>query len=239
VSAADHHPTIRFRGRSFLAIVLAPEPPLPAWLAAFDAQIRRSPSFFVGRPVIVDLSALPAGRGALVALIEDLQGRDVRIIGIEGADPAWIGSETWGLPPMLTGSRPAGLIDIAAEDGPSAGNVAAPAPAVPPPALILDEPVRSGQQILADGDVTVLGAISSGAEVIAGGSIHVYGTLRGRAIAGASGNGAARIFCRRLEAELIAIDGLYKTADDIDAAARGRAIQARLDGDTLVVVPLA
>ena len=70
-----------------------------------------------------------------------------------------------------------------------------------------------------------MGSVASGAEVIAGGSIHVYGTLRGRAIAGLTGNSRARIFCRKLEAELLAIDGVYQTADDMDrrcAASRCR-----------------
>jgi len=85
------------------------------------------------------------------------------------------------------------------------------------------------------GDVTVIGSVASGAEVVAGGSIHVYGALRGRAMAGAAGNARARIFCSRIEAELLAIDGLYKAADDIEAELRGRAIQAWLDGDTIRV----
>ena len=77
--------------------------------------------------------------------------------------------------------------------------------------------VRSGQSVFfADGDVTVVGSVGSGAEVVAGGSIHVYGTLRGRAMAGTSGNSRARIFCRRIEAELLAIDGFYRTADQLD-----------------------
>ena len=78
--------------------------------------------------------------------------------------------------------------------------------------------------------MTVLGSVGSGAEIVAGGSIHVYGTLRGRAMAGASGNPRARIFCNKLEAELLAIDGYYTTADDIDQGLRGRPVQAWLDG---------
>ena len=69
--------------------------------------------------------------------------------------------------------------------------------------MVIDKPVRSGQSIyFPDGDITVLGSVSSGAEVIAGGSIHVYGALRGRAVAGATGDGNARIVCRRYHAEL-------------------------------------
>jgi len=72
-------------------------------------------------------------------------------------------------------------------------------------------------------------------EIIAGGSIHVYGSLRGRAIAGLTGNNRARIFCRRLEAELLAIDGVYQTADDMNAALRGRPVQAWLAGEAMML----
>ena len=102
------------------------------------------------------------------------------------------------------------------------------------PSLLIDQPVRSGQSIVFEkGDVTIVGSVASGAEVIAGGSIHVYGTLRGRAIAGLAGNTRARIFCRRLEAELLAIDGVYQTADDMDAqpARQAGAGLARRRGD--------
>ena len=78
--------------------------------------------------------------------------------------------------------------------------------------------MRSGQSIIfPEGDVTVLGSVGSGAEIVAGGSIHIYGTLRGRAMAGVNGNTTARIYCQKIEAELLAIDGFYQTADDIDA----------------------
>jgi septum site-determining protein MinC len=115
--------------------------------------------------------------------------------------------------------------------------VAPPAPSRPR-SFVLDAPVRSGQVIQhLDGDVTVLGSVASGAEVIAGGSIHVYGALRGRAIAGAVGDPGARILARKFEPELIAIDGLYKTADDLGGARWGQAVQARLEGDAIVLVP--
>ncbi len=101
---------------------------------------------------------------------------------------------------------------------------------------MIEGSVRSGQSIIhPDGDVTVLGAVASGAEVIAGGSIHVYGALRGRAIAGSTGNARARIFCRKFEAELLAIDGLYKTAEEIDPGLWGRPAQARLEGDAMLI----
>jgi septum site-determining protein MinC len=70
---------------------------------------------------------------------------------------------------------------------------------------------------------------------MAGGSVHIYGTLRGRAIAGMSGNGSARIFCRKLQAELMAIDGIYQTADDMPTEMVGKAVQVRLDGEQLKI----
>jgi septum site-determining protein MinC len=107
--------------------------------------------------------------------------------------------------------------------------------------LLLESPVRSGQSIFfPNGDVTVLGSVASGAEIVAGGSIHIYGALRGRAMAGASGgNRHARIFCSKIEAELLAIDGFYRTIDDLDASLSGRPVQAWLDGETLMVTALA
>ena len=100
---------------------------------------------------------------------------------------------------------------------------------------MLDFPVRSGQSIVfPNGDVTVAGSVASGAEIVAGGSIHVYGTLRGRAIAGSTGNPDARIFCNTFEAELLAIGGLYKTADNMEPHLRGHPVQAWLDGEILM-----
>jgi septum site-determining protein MinC len=105
--------------------------------------------------------------------------------------------------------------------------------------LLLDEPIRSGQSIFfPDGDVTVLGSVGSGAELIAGGSIHIYGTLRGRAMAGSQGNARARIFCSKIEAELLAIDGHYLTADLMDKRLRDRPVQAWLEGNAVRITTL-
>ena len=79
---------------------------------------------------------------------------------------------------------------------------------------------------------------NAGAEIVAGGSIHIYGTLRGRAMAGVNGNSNARIYCQKIEAELLAIDGYYQTADEIDVSLRNRPAQAWLQGDTMKITPL-
>lgn len=229
-------PPIRFRGRSFLAMVLAPTPPVETWLAELDALKERAPGLFNVRALVLDVSGLSFERSDLADLIARLGTRGITVLGIEGIGQTWLGP---GFPPPLAGGKPAD------EAAPVTTEAAIPAVAPPPVtlararSLVLDTPVRSGQVIQhLDGDVTVLGPVSSGAEIIAGGSIHVYGALRGRAIAGAVGDPNARILCRRFEPELIAIDGLYKTADDLGGAMVGRAVQARLDGDTLVVMPI-
>jgi septum site-determining protein MinC len=107
-----------------------------------------------------------------------------------------------------------------------------------PTSLLLESPVRSGQSIFSEGDVTVLGSVGSGAEIVARGSIHVYGALRGRAMAGVNGNAAARIFCQKIEAELLAIDGYYKTAEEIDATLRNHPAQAWLEGNIMKITRL-
>ena len=117
-------------------------------------------------------------------------------------------------------------------------------PALPSrvPCLVIDNSVRSGQVIdYPDGDVTVVGSVGSGAEIVAGGSIHVYGTLRGRALAGTAGDPSARIFCRRFQPELIAINGSYRLADNFAAELvdlRDRPVQARLEGTKMSITPL-
>ncbi|KQT53693.1 septum formation inhibitor [Aureimonas sp. Leaf454] len=244
---------VRLRGRSFLALVLSPELPIRDWLAALDDLAARSTGFFLGRPIVLDVDGLALDAAGLTTLLEALAARGVRVMGIEGAMPSMIRP---GMPPVMRGGRDAGAVEpealVAGEGSKAAGadsqpadaaSSAAPVLSAPVPAkssLLIDAPVRSGQSIIfPEGDVTVLGSVGSGAEIIAGGSIHVYGSLRGRAIAGSAGQADARIFCRKLEAELIAIDGLYKTAEDIEPKLHGQSVQVWLDGDRLKTVALA
>jgi septum site-determining protein MinC len=239
VAHVETRPFIRLRGRSFMALVLAPEPPLPGWLAALDAQIERSPSFFDNRPVVLDLAALPREQPDIAGLLQELDRRGIHIIGTEGAHPSWTDIPAWGRP-LPGGGRPARDIEPPPEPRPAAPAQASPAPSPSdPPSLLVEQPIRSGQSVVFErGDVTVLGSVASGAEIVAGGSVHIYGTLRGRAVAGLAGNPRARIFCRRLDAELVAIDGVYQTADDMDRSLRGRAVQAWLEGDVMRMAAL-
>jgi septum site-determining protein MinC len=210
-----------------MAIALRPEPPLAEWCDALGQQLNRAPDAFNGRPVVLDLSIVSPDDPDLPGLFGVFPSLGIQLVGVEGVDPARIAAPDWSGPPLITGLRPA------ADPPPEAK------PAPEPTSLVLPRGVRSGQSVLfPNGDVTVLGAIASGAEVAAGGSIHVYGALRGRAIAGFSGNPQARIFCRKLEAELLAIDGLYRTADEMPASLRGAPAQAWLDGSVMQLAAL-
>jgi septum site-determining protein MinC len=215
------------RGRSYVAFVFCPVVPIVGWLEEIDATLGRSPGFFVGKPVVLDLSAVDLSQSAIAHLVTSLEQRNIRILGIEGVDATHL---TTSMPPLLTGGRHCVLMQNEPKK---------PEAKPKPMSLLLESPVRSGQSIVfTEGDVTVLGSVGSGAEIVAGGSIHIYGTLRGRAMAGVNGNSAARIYCQKIEAELLAIDGYYQTAEEIDATLRNRPAQAWLEGDVMKITPL-
>jgi septum site-determining protein MinC len=223
-------PGVRFRNRSFVALVVTPAFPVFEWFAALDRELARAPGFFQGRPIVVDLSAAVAegGPSAAPILMEGLAARDLRLVAVEGVDPAALAGTPWsGLAAGLPGR------DLSPAEGER------PAAAAPAGGLLIDQPVRSGQSVVFEaGDVTIVGAVASGAEVIAGGSIHVYGALRGRAIAGLRAGAAARIFCGRLEAEMVGVDRLYRTAEHWGVGLHGRAAQILSDRGALRLVPL-
>jgi septum site-determining protein MinC len=222
--------------RSYIAFVLTPEAPVLDWLADLDAWTRRSGGFFVGKPVVLDLSTVVLSKDAIAQLVAELQTRDIRIMGIEGVDPAEIRPE---LPPVLKDGWTAAAVQPMNPMTHAKGAPTAPVPPQEPSSLLLEGPVRSGQSVIfPNGDVTVLGSVASGAQIIAGGSIHVYGTLRGRVLAGSTGNPRARIFCKKAEAELLSIDGLYRTAEDMEPSLRGRPIQVWLQNQVLSIAAL-
>jgi septum site-determining protein MinC len=107
------------------------------------------------------------------------------------------------------------------------------------PAQVINSTVRSGQQVYAkDRDLIILGAVSHGAEVIADGNIHIYGALRGRAIAGAKGNTDAAIFCQRLEAELVSIDGNYWISDSLQGELWSKSAAINYKNNSLEITAL-
>lgn len=105
--------------------------------------------------------------------------------------------------------------------------------------VVLDKPLRSGQQVYApDSDVVALHQTGAGSEILAGGSVHVYGSLRGRVLAGINGDQTAMIFCQSLEAELVSIAGCYQLLDDTDTPLKGQAAMIRLVDNKLLVEPM-
>ena len=238
-------PAIAIRGRSFIALIVSPELPLEGWFAALDAQMSRSAGFFANRPIIVNLAAVLEAEEGVQAVLEALEARNLGIVGVEGIDPAQLAGTRWERLQRLSLARGLShdgktdrLVAIADDPPPEA---AAPPPA-PVPAvtsLLIDRPVRSGQSIIfEEGDVTVIGAVASGAEIIAGGSIHIYGALRGRAVAGLKTGADARIFCQKLAAELVAIDGIYEVPEQWGESLLGRAVQICLEQGALRLLAL-
>lgn len=222
-------PTIRVRGRSFMAMVLSPEFPFADWFAALDRQLAGAPGFFAERPVVADLAGVAEAVGpeSLPIVLDGLASRGLRIVGVEGVPSARLANTRWrDVPTSLHGRD----VALEARSGRQSSG-ASPAPAGP--SLLIDRPVRSGQSIVfEEGDIVVVGSVASGAEVIGGGNVHVYGTLRGRAIAGLKAEDS-RIFCQKLEAEMVGVGHLYRTSENWGPDLHGRAVQVRCDRGAL------
>ena len=210
----------------------------PAFEAELGEQVRRSPRFFLNAPVVLDLrGAAEFTREAEFAEARDrLRRHTLTLIGIQNSEPG-----------QAEAAASAGLASFAPNSTqPRGARPAEPAPtatAAPPrPApsgaksRLVTQPVRSGTQIYVRGaDLVVAAPVSAGAEIMADGNIHVYGVLRGRALAGASGDAEARIFCSRLEAELVSIAGRYLVSDQLPPEQRGFPVQIALVDDRLTI----
>jgi septum site-determining protein MinC len=234
--------TLKFRAQSLLAYVLEPVQPVSDWFLALDAWLARSPTFFIARPVILDMGSLDISLKEYRDLLSGLARRHIRIMGAENVGRGLVGPH---LPPVVSGGRPVEAPTLR-EDAPTAPEDApalreddsTPATnqtiAEKANSLIVDGNIRSGQSIMhPQGDVTIIGRVASGAEIVAGGSVHVYGALQGRVIAGISGSRSARIFCTEARAELLCIGGAYVTAENTNSEMEGRSVEARLEGDEL------
>ncbi len=198
--------------------------------AALDARLGNMPGFFSGEPVVIDCSELPADARPDLPAIRDALGRHaLTAVAVQAAcDEAADEARALGMAVLAAESAPRAAPAPTPESAPETP-APAPAPAPEPVAVvasapeavvtqaqrrteIIDKPLRSGQRIYARGcDLVVLAMVSAGAEVIADGNIHIYAPLRGRALAGASGDTQARIFTTCFEAELVSIAGVYRT----------------------------
>ncbi|PKO33958.1 MAG: septum site-determining protein MinC [Betaproteobacteria bacterium HGW-Betaproteobacteria-7] len=213
---------IQFKGTTLKIIQTQLRSTDPDALHAALAELTgNSPDFFENELAVLDFSqaeALPehADWAAVCALLKNSGLNAIATLGLPSAlaaDAAAAGLPAVGADAL---SRPA-RAKPAAEPVPTptpvaAAPIAAPTPEPVPRTITLDKPLRSGQRFYAKGcDLIVTAMVSAGAEVIADGNIHVYAPLRGRALAGASGDKAARIFTTSLEAELVSVAGLYRT----------------------------
>src|ERR1700737_2303687 len=108
-SAAPTGQLVRMRGRSYVAFVFSPVVPIVGWLEEIDATLARSPGFFVGKPVVLDLSAVDLSQTAIAPLVTSLEQRNIRVLGIEGVDDTRL---TASMPPLLTGGRHCVLTQI-------------------------------------------------------------------------------------------------------------------------------
>ncbi len=224
-------------------------------LAALADELTRQygdiPDFFDNEPLVIDLTVLPADApapdfGALVALLRRYR---LAPVAFKSTNPVFsAGALAAGLAAapdaVAAKSSPRVVAQQAETPAPADPTPEVVPPAVPMPALVVDKPLRSGQQVYARGrDLVVLAMVNAGAEVIADGHIHVYAPLRGKAIAGARGNADARIFALSMEPELISIAGIYRTSENaLPPEIQGQPTQVRLvasaDGDRLVMEPL-
>lgn len=261
--SASRAGTFELKSRRFSLLGLVLHSVDMAAIAA-DWAARAGQGGFEHEPVVIDLSlvprapvAAPLGEGQAALALEgpaplDLKGI-VDLLRASQLQPVAVAGAT---AEELALAHELGLADAA--DEPATTAAAAPAevvrevvreitvekivekPGAPAPTMVVDKPLRSGQQVYAKGgDLVVLAVVSHGAEVIADGSIHIYAPLRGKAIAGARGDTSARIYTRSLEAELLAIAGIFRTAENpLPADVAGKPAQVYLQGEKLVMQPL-
>jgi septum site-determining protein MinC len=228
-----------YGGLFTVMVVRVDDPNAADFESALAQQVARSPAFFANAPVVVDIghSSGLATADAFQKLRHLFKRQHLILVGVQNANATQV--------------RAAMNADLAAFPATGAKREAAPTPrpepapiAVPPaPAAaigtrsrLVTQQVRSGTQIYArGGDLIVMSSVSPGAEVIADGHVHIYGTLRGRAIAGASGDTEARIFAGKLEAELLCVAGHYLVSEAIAPEYIGQAVQVILTDDRLTI----
>lgn len=225
---------------------------LTALDAALTERFGATPDLFNGEPVVIDLTHLasldvPVNFPTLLAVLARFKLKPVAFRGGSPAQaraaldaglaeaPESLGSPSRAEPIVQE------VIREVVREVPVEVRVEVPVE-VPgsAPTLIIDKPLRSGQQVYAKGgDLVITAVVNHGAEVIADGSIHVYAPLRGKAIAGAKGNAQARIFATCMEPELLSIAGTYRTTENpLPANVKGKPAQIRLDGERLVFEPI-
>lgn len=218
-------------------------------------RMAEAPGFFDNDPVLLDLGAVresdsPLDFPAIVALLRSHHTMPVAVRGgnaaqMQAALAAGLTAAPEAAPVRTERRAPVATTSVVVPDSAPPAPDSCASPDLPPATpglgtIVIDKPLRSGQQVYARGaDLIVLAMVSFGAEVIADGNIHVYAPLRGRAMAGARGNIHARIFTTCMEPQLVSIAGIYRTTEvAIPADIVGKPAQVRLDGEKLLIEPL-
>jgi septum site-determining protein MinC len=243
----------RLRGANFNLLVLRLlDHRAEAVVPALGDQFRRAPGFLRFAPIVIGLDDIPVRPNEVdfAALVQGLRAIEIVPVGTTGGTPEMRNAAmSAGLPPLrMAGGKETEVPLPEAAPAPAAPPVAAapppPAPEPQPqglgkPAMIVDQPVRSGSRIWAQGsDLIVIGTVNPGAEVIADGNIHVYGRLLGRAIAGGQSETGARVFATQFDPELVSIAGYYAVREGLGNAPIGKAVMARLIGEQMRFDPL-
>ena len=209
------------------------EPGNERFFLLLQKALARSPDFFRHAPVVLDagpVAGLPPLN--LAEFARRLRQQQLIPVGLQNGDDAWNQMAINAGLALLPPGRPAKLAtpEPAAEPVPVERAVRRNA------TIVVDEPVRAGQQIYAEGgDLIALAPVSPGGEVLADGNIHVYSHLRGRAHAGVDGDPSARIFCHSLEAQLVSVAGVYVVSEEIEARYLGRRVQIRCVNDAIAM----
>ena len=199
-----------------------------------DEKIAQAPKFFAGAPIVINLSDVQDEALDFSFLKSMLSGLSLNPVGVcNGSQEQNESAKAAGLS-VLNYSQ-----DVKGATAKQQTNTSIVEKTVHLPAQVIHGTVRSGQQVYAkDRDLIVIGAVSHGAEVISDGNVHIYGTLRGRAIAGAKGYNEANIFCQKLEAELVSINGSYWISDSLQGEHLGSAVQIQQKNDSLEISAL-
>lgn len=254
-----------FKSATLYALRVVLHSPMTADLiAALDKRMADAGAFFENEPVVIDATLVEAAIDwpALVLALKAhslhpvgvvAQGENLaaaRAEGLAAVDLAHAAARAPSTPapdkevpvvaPPPADKKPAKAEPKAQPTAEQEAPPPPPAPELPPAAMVINRPLRSGQRIYArNTDLIVIGVVSQGAEVIADGNIHVYGPLRGKAMAGARGDTSARIFTTQLDPELLAIAGVYRVIEtQLDETLRNQPTIVQLDDDTLRITPL-
>lgn len=211
-----------------------------------SAKLAQAPAFFLQAPIVLNLSDASDTPDftALKSLFTELK---LVLVGVTAANAEQkAAAHAAGLAVLQAGKAGTKTREPAATQATAASAVTATAADTAPAAVtvtmdskVVEQTVRSGQQIYAKGtDLIVKGAVGAGAEVIADGNIHIYGSLRGKAIAGASGDTSKRIYCYNLQAELVSIAGNYWLSDSLQGKFWGKSACIKMQDDSLLITEL-